>query len=91
MGFIFGGGGGDPKDNDQRGYFSKTDSSPDTNVKKQEQKVQRQEQEERRKVNQRMRKMRTGGMSQLLGDRDDPAQGNPVNVQKTLGPDRNPR
>ena len=91
MGFIFGGGGGgDPKDNDQR-YFSKTDSNPDTNVKKQEQKVQRQEQEERRKVNQRMRKMQTGGMSQLLGQRDDPSQGNPIQVQRTLGPDRNPR
>ena len=82
MGFLFGGGGSSqPAPAPQ----------PTESVKKQEQKVQRQEIEERRKINQRSRKMRTGGMSQLLGDRDDPAQGNPVQVQRTLGPDRNPR
>ena len=52
---------------------------------------QRQEIQERRKINQRMRKMKTGGMSQLMGDRDEPTQGNPIQVQRTLGPDRNPR
>ena len=82
MGFLFGGGGSsEPAPAPQ----------PTESVKKQEQKVQRQEIEERRKINQRTRKMRTGGMSQLLGERDDPAQGNPIQVQKTLGPDRNPR
>tara|TARA_R100000773_G_scaffold23726_1_gene20905 strand:- start:9 stop:257 length:249 start_codon:yes stop_codon:yes gene_type:complete len=82
MGFLFGGGGSsEPAPAPQ----------PTESVKKQEQKVQRQEIEERRKINQRTRKMQTGGMSQLLGDRDDPAQGNPVQVQRTLGPDRNPR
>ena len=84
MGFLFGGGGSSaPPPSDQ--------PSPQESVKKQEQKVQRQEIEERRKINQRQRKMRTGGMSQLLGQRDDPAQGNPIQVQRTLGPDRNPR
>ncbi len=82
MGFLFGGGGSsEPAPAPQ----------PTESVKKQEQKVQRQEIEERRKINQRTRKMQTGGMSQLLGERDDPAQGNPIQVQKTLGPDRNPR
>ena len=82
MGFLFGGGGSsEPAPAPQ----------PTESVKKQEQKVQRQEIEERRKINQRSRKMRTGGMSQLLGERDDPAQGNPVQVSRTLGPDRNPR
>ncbi len=82
MGFLFGGGGSsEPAPAPQ----------PTESVKKQEQKVQRQEIEERRKINQRTRKMQTGGMSQLLGERDDPAQGNPVQVQRTLGPDRNPR
>ena len=82
MGFLFGGGGSsEPAPAPQ----------PSESVKKQEQKVQRQEIEERRKINQRTRKMQTGGMSQLLGERDDPAQGNPIQVQKTLGPDRNPR
>ena len=82
MGFLFGGGGSsEPAPAPQ----------PSESVKKQEQKVQRQEIEERRKINQRSRKLRTGGMSQLLGERDDPAQGNPVQVSRTLGPDRNPR
>lgn len=82
MGFLFGGGGSsEPAPAPQ----------PTESVKKQEQKVQRQEIEERRKINQRTRKMQTGGMSQLLGKRDDPAQGNPVQVSRTLGPDRNPR
>ena len=82
MGFLFGGGGSSEP---------KPDPKPTESVQKQEQKVQRQEIEERRKINQRTQKMRTGGMSQLLGERDDPAQGNPIQVQKTLGPDRNPR
>mgnify|MGYP001258996652 FL=1 len=82
MGFLFGGGGSSEP---------KPDPQPTESVKKQEQKVQRQEQEERRKINQRTRKMRTGGMTQLLGERDDPTQGNPIQVQRTLGPDRNPR
>jgi len=82
MGFIFGGGPSAPPPPDPK---------PTESVKRQEQKVQRQEQEERRKINQRTRKMKTGGMTQLLGDRTDPTQGNPIQVQRTLGPDRNPR
>ena len=82
MGFLFGGGGSsEPAPAPQ----------PSESVKKQEQKVQLQEIEERRKINQPTREMRTGGMSQLLGERDDPAQGNPIQVSRTLGPDRNPR
>ena len=82
MGFLFGGGGSsEPAPAPQ----------PSESVKKQEQKVQRQEIEERRKINQRTQKVRTGGMSQLLGERDDPAQGNPIQVSRTLGPDRNTR
>ena len=82
MGFLFGGGGSsEPAPAPQ----------PSESVKKQEQKVQRQEIEERRKINQRTQKMRTGGMSQLLGERDAPAQGTPIQVSRTLGPARNPR
>ena len=82
MGFLFGGGGSSEP---------KPDPKPTESVQKQEPKVQRQDIQERRKINQRMRKMKTGGMSQLLCQIDDPAQGNPLQVQRTLGPDRNPR
>jgi hypothetical protein len=85
MGFLFGGGGG-PSEEEKK-QRQKTEER----TQAQEEKVQRQEIQERRKINQRMRKMKTGGMSQLLGDREEPTQGNPVQVQRTLGPDRNPR
>ena len=85
MGFLFGGGGG-PSDEEKK-QRQKTEER----TQAQAEKVQRQEIQERRKINQRMRKMKTGGMSQLLGDREEPTQGNPVQVQRTLGPDRNPR
>ena len=89
MGFLFGGGGSSaPPPSDQP-----SQPSPQESFKKQEQKVQKEEIKERRKINQRMRKMKTGGMRQLLTqqDRETPALGNPMNVQRTLGPDRNPR
>ena len=82
MGFLFGGGGSSEP---------KPDPKPTESVQRQEQKVQRQEIQERRKINQRMRKMKTGGMSQLMGERDEPTHGNPIQVSRTLGPDRNPR
>ena len=85
MGFLFGGGVG--QSDEEKKQRQKTEER----TQAQEEKVQRQEIQERRKINQRMRKMKTGGMSQLLGDREEPTQGNPVQVQRTLGPDRNPR
>ena len=92
MGFIFGGGGGDPKDDDQR-YFSKTDSSPDENIKKQEERIERQERQEKKKIRARKTALRKGGtMGQLVSQqRTDPMLGNPrmPDEQTKLG--RNPR
>ena len=96
MGFIFGGGGGDPKDDDQR-YFSKTDSSPDENIKKQEERIERQERQEKKKIRARKTALRkgatgAGSMTQLVSQgRRDPMLGNPrmPDEQTKLG--RNPR
>ena len=87
MGFLFGGGGG-PSDEEKK-QRQKTEER----TQAQEEKVQRQEIQERRKINQRMRKMKTGGMRQLLSqDREDnQAQGNTIQVSRTLGPSRHPR
>ena len=85
MGFLFGGGPSEsPEQKESR-------QKRDQQVQQQEERTQKAEIAERRKINERMRKMKTGGMSQLLGDREEPTQGNPVQVQRTLGPDRNPR
>ena len=65
----------------------------DQQVQQQEERTQKAEITERRKINERMRKMKTGGMRQLLSsDREDnQALGNPITQTRTLGPGRNPR
>ena len=85
MGFLF--PSGPSESPEQKASRQKRDQQ----VQQQEERTQKAEISERRKINERMRKMKTGGMSQLLGDREEPTQGNPIQVQKTLGPDRNPR
>ena len=87
MGFLFGGGGGESQE--QKESRQKRDQQ----VQQQEERTQKAEITERRKINERMRKLKTGGMRQLLSqDREDnQAQGNPIQVSRTLGPSRNPR
>ena len=87
MGFLFGGGGGESQE--QKESRQKRDQQ----VQQQEERTQKAEITERKRINDRMRKMKTGGMRQLLSsDREDnQALGNPVTQTRTLGPDRNPR
>tara|TARA_R100000234_G_scaffold62514_1_gene37916 strand:+ start:516 stop:773 length:258 start_codon:yes stop_codon:yes gene_type:complete len=85
MGFLF--PSGPSESPEQKASRQKRDQQ----VQQQEERTQKAEISERRKINERMRKMKTGGMSQLLGDREEPTQGNPIQVSRTLGPDRNPR
>ena len=87
MGFLFGGGPSEsPEQKESR-------QKRDQQVQQQEERTQKAEITERRKINERMRKMKTGGMRQLLSqDREDnQEQGNPIQVSRTLGPSRNPR
>ena len=87
MGFLF--PSGPSESPEQKASRQKRDQQ----VQQQEERTQKAEISERRKINERMRKMKTGGMRQLLSsDRDDnQAQGNPIQVSRTLGPSRNPR
>lgn len=87
MGFLF--PSGPSESPEQKASRQKRDAQ----VQQQEERTQKAEIGERRKINERMRKMKTGGMRQLLSsDREDnQALGNPITQTRTLGPDRNPR
>tara|TARA_B100000575_G_C22634236_1_gene391680 strand:+ start:260 stop:523 length:264 start_codon:yes stop_codon:yes gene_type:complete len=87
MGFLF--PSGPSESPEQKASRQKRDQQ----VQQQEDRTQKAEITERRKINERMRKMKTGGMRQLLSsDREDnQALGNPITQTRTLGPDRNPR
>ena len=87
MGFLF---GGSPGESDEQ---KKSREKRDAQVQQQEERTQKAEIEERRKINDRMRKMKTGGMNRLLSSfrENQKALGNPITVSRTLGPDRNPR
>lgn len=87
MGFLF--PSGPSESPEQKASREKRDQQ----VQQQEERTQKAEISERRKINERMRKMKTGGMRQLLSsDREDnQALGNPITQTRTLGPGRNPR
>ena len=87
MGFLF--PSGPSESPEQKASRQKRDQQ----VQQQEERTQKAEITERKRINDRMRKMKTGGMRQLLSsDREDnQALGNPVTQTRTLGPDRNPR
>ncbi len=87
MGFLF--PSGPSESPEQKASRQKRDQQ----VQEQEDRTQKAEITERKRINDRMRKMKTGGMRQLLSsDREDnQALGNPVTQTRTLGPDRNPR
>jgi len=87
MGFLF--PSGPSESPEQKASRQKRDQQ----VQQQEDRTQKAEITERKRINERMRKMKTGGMRQLLSsDREDnQALGNPVTQTRTLGPDRNPR
>ena len=87
MGFLF--PSGPSESPEQKASRQKRDQQ----VQQQEDRTQKAEITERKRINDRMRKMKTGGMRQLLSsDREDnQALGNPVTQTRTLGPDRNPR
>tara|TARA_A100001515_G_C4519947_1_gene193118 strand:- start:343 stop:606 length:264 start_codon:yes stop_codon:yes gene_type:complete len=87
MGFLF--PSGPSESPEQKASRQKRDQQ----VQQQEERTQKAEISERRKINERMRKKKTGGMSQLLSqDREDnQALGNPIKETRTLGPSRNPR
>ena len=87
MGFLF--PSGPSESPEQKASRQKRDQQ----VQQQEDRTQKAEITERRKINDRMRKMKTGGMRQLLSsDREDnQALGNPITQTRTLGPGRNPR
>lgn len=87
MGFLF--PSGPSESPEQKASRQKRDQQ----VQQQEERTQKAEITERRKINERMRKMKTGGMRQLLSsDREDnQALGNPITQTRTLGPGRNPR
>jgi len=87
MGFLF--PSGPSESPEQKASRQKRDQQ----VQEQEDRTQKAEITERKRINDRMRKMKTGGMRQLLSsDREDnQALGNPVTQTRTLGPGRNPR
>ena len=87
MGFLF--PSGPSESPEQKASRQKRDQQ----VQQQEERTQKAEITERKRINERMRKMKTGGMRQLLSsDREDnQALGNPITQTRTLGPDRNPR
>jgi len=87
MGFLF--PSGPSESPEQKASREKRDQQ----VQQQEERTQKAEIEERRKINDRMRKMKTGGMNRLLSSfrENQKALGNPITVSRTLGPDRNPR
>lgn len=87
MGFLF--PSGPSESPEQKASRQKRDQQ----VQQQEERTQKAEITERKRINDRMRKMKTGGMRQLLSsDREDnQALGNPVTQTRTLGPGRNPR
>ena len=87
MGFLF--PSGPSESPEQKASRQKRDQQ----VQQQEDRTQKAEITERKRINDRMRKMKTGGMRQLLSsDREDnQALGNPVTQTRTLGPGRNPR
>ena len=87
MGFLF--PSGPSESPEQKASREKRDQQ----VQQQEERTQKAEITERKRINERMRKMKTGGMRQLLSsDREDnQALGNPITQTRTLGPDRNPR
>jgi len=87
MGFLF--PSGPSESPEQKASRQKRDQQ----VQEQEDRTQKAEITERKRINDRMRKMKTGGMRQLLSsDREDnQALGNPITQTRTLGPDRNPR
>jgi len=87
MGFLF--PSGPSESPEQKASRQKRDQQ----VQQQEERTQKAEITERKRINERMRKMKTGGMRQLLSsDREDnQALGNPVTQTRTLGPGRNPR
>ena len=87
MGFLF--PSGPSESPEQKASREKRDQQ----VQQQEERTQKAEITERRKINERMRKMKTGGMNRLLSSfrENQKALGNPITVSRTLGPDRNPR
>ena len=87
MGFLF--PSGPSESPEQKASRQKRDQQ----VQQQEERTQKAEISERRKINDRMRKMKTGGMNRLLSSfrENQKALGNPITVSRTLGPDRNPR
>ena len=87
MGFLF--PSGPSESPEQKASRQKRDQQ----VQEQEDRTQKAEITERKRINERMRKMKTGGMRQLLSsDREDnQALGNPITQTRTLGPGRNPR
>lgn len=87
MGFLF--PSGPSESPEQKASRQKRDQQ----VQQQEERTQKAEITERKRINDRMRKMKTGGMRQLLSsDREDnQALGNPITQTRTLGPGRNPR
>mgnify|MGYP001178417862 FL=1 len=87
MGFLF--PSGPSESPEQKASRQKRDQQ----VQEQEDRTQKAEITERKRINDRMRKMKTGGMRQLLSsDREDnQALGNPITQTRTLGPGRNPR